>query len=454
MRRKLSNKLSIVYAGLFSVMFLALSIGVLLWTYFALLEDKREYLRNTMPIISGYILEEIAEGEAITNEAVLQEQAFDLNLNILLFTPDGAILNAVRNFYMDESKLPRGMERINTTFAENGTWLLTYQSELRGDNIHYGSLMLVNNLANERNYIRLLSLLLLGANLVGVIAAALVGRFVSRRMFAPIERMIKQAAQIDSQNLTVRLSVPGPDDELKSLANTINHMLARVEDAFVQQSRFTADASHELRTPLAAIQGNIELLRRWGARDEAVLKESMDTLSRQVTYMNNLVDRMLFLAHGESEAFWLQKETFFVKPLLEEIVAEQMQMDEAHDYAVQADAETSMHADRTMIRQMLLALLHNSQKFTPEGGRIELAASAAEKQLILSVADTGIGMDETHLKHIFDRFYRVDRPRSRADGGAGLGLSIVESIAKAHGGYAEAVSEKGKGTRITVHFPK
>ena len=452
-RRKLSNKLALIYAALFGAVFFLLSAGVLFSTCQTLLNDKREYLFQTMSIVKSHILEEIAEGDQLTDPELLSEQSFDLNLNMIVYLPDGQVVNKLRNFHMVPQELPAAADAVYTVFTKQDGVLLSYRSPLTDGQKHIGTLLMVSKPLNEVGYVKLLGIQLLGANLIGVVAAAFVGRFASRRMLAPIDGMIREAANINSQTLKKRLPEPEPDDELRRLAVTVNTMLERVENAFEQQSRFSADASHELRTPLAVIRGYVDLLQRWGKSDERVLQEGLDAVSRQTKYMQKLVDTLLLLSRGDSGQWEMSKKLFDVKALLQELIREQASLDLSHRYELCTNDSVMLLGDRQMIRQMLLALLDNSRKYTPEGGAITVGAECLGDEIQVCVADTGIGIAPEQLEHIFERFYRADRARSRKDGSAGLGLSIVAAIAELHGASVSAKSVPGNGTSILLSFP-
>jgi signal transduction histidine kinase len=273
-------------------------------------------------------------------------------------------------------------------------------------------------------------------------------------MLEPIGSMIAAANQIDRTTLDDRLAVPEPDDELQHLAMTLNGMLDRVSAAYHQQGRFVADVSHELRTPLAVMQGNVDLLSRWGAEDQAVRTDSIQALAKQTTYMSALVENLLFLARSDNAQFRIDKTTFSVNELFAELLEEQSLIDPAHDYASAVAPENAvMTADRAMIGQLLRALIDNSVKYTPEGGTISLGFTQEAQAYSLTVHDSGVGMEEEDCAHIFERFYRVDEARARVSGGMGLGLSIVLAIAQSHGGTARAKSAPGCGTTITVTIP-
>ena len=452
---KLANRLTRVYAGLFAAMLLLLTAMIFLVAYQFLTKRQTENLRVTLELTGDHIVEEVEEGEDLADPEVLEEQNTSGNLSFFLRDKDGNTINRVLNFPMDEADFQNATVVPSLVFDKDGRMLLCCAQNIQEDEIFYGRLYMVQNLETEQAFLRVLGSLLVAANIIGCCAALLTGKATSRRMLAPIDSMIVAANRIDEHNLSERLDVPEPDDELKSLALTINNMLSRVNEAYEQQGRFVADVSHELRTPLAVMQGNVDLLLRWGSEDPAVLKESIEALHNQTDYMAKLVENLLFLARCDHAKQALNKTTFPVKTLFDELTEEQSLIDTAHVYTVSLpDANLALNADRAMVKQLLRALVDNSVKYTPEGGTIGLNAEGADGAVRLTVSDTGAGMDAEHLRHIFERFYRIDKARARATGGMGLGLSIVAAIAEAHGGSVSAASETGAGTAVTVTLPK
>ena len=274
-------------------------------------------------------------------------------------------------------------------------------------------------------------------------------------MLAPIGQMITAAKQIDRATLDERLAVPEPDDELRSLALTLNSMLDRVSAAYHRQGRFVADVSHELRTTLAIMQGNVDLLSRWGMEDRTVRKDSIDALAKQTVYMNSLVENLLFLARSDSAQFSLNRTTFSLGSLFSELLEEQSLIDTTHGYVLSILPEdATVCADRAMIKQALRALIDNSVKYTPSSGTITLGFAREAGANLLFVRDDGVGMASEDCAHIFERFYRVDPARAKATGGMGLGLSIVFAIAQSHGGSARAISAPGAGTTVILSLPE
>lgn len=452
-RSKLSNRLTRVYAALFSAIFFVLSALVFLLAYRFLLQNQYDHLVNTMTLIRDNLLEEIEEGEALASPEIMDELNIDRNLSILLYSNEGKLINRLVNFPLpDDIKHKSG--RSPEPFLYGSALMLRVSHPLADDGASYGKLNLIYNLSSETTFLKLLGFLLLGANFAGVGVAYLLSRRVSRRMLAPIGQMISAADGIDRATLDARLEVPEPDDELRHLALTLNGMLDRVYAAYRQQGRFVADVSHELRTPLAVMQGNVDLLSRWGAEDAIVRQDSIRALANQTAYMNALVENLLFLARSDNAKVSLNRTAFAVIDLFAELLEEQSLLDQTHAYRTEFSPDGSqITADRAMIGQLMRALLDNSVKYTPKGGTITLGFRSTETGAELYVRDDGVGMEQADCEHVFDRFYRVDAARARATGGMGLGLSIVLAIAQAHGGSARAESAPGKGTTITVTIP-
>ncbi len=448
----LTKRLTRSYGAMFFAVLAALSIAVFLVAYSFLIQKQKDALITSTELIADHIVEELREGEALMDRDIMEEQNTNALLNLYLADDSGNVINQMVNFHLDDA-----MRQVEATspelhFSSGHELLLCYEQKIMDEQTPIGTLHAVLNMENEKDFLKLLGMLLLGANIIGVFAALAVGFSTSRRMLRPIDSMITDAQSIGSKSMDARLEVPEAEDELKSLALTINGMLERIEAAFDAQGRFVADASHELRTPLAVLQGNADMLSRWGREDEKVLLGSIGSIQRQTAYMNKLVENLLFLARSDGGQQAPKKSVFPVKELFDEMLEKQTMIDEAHTYDSVCDSALTLYADRNMIKQLLHAVIDNSVKYTPEGGHITLAAQKGKEGITLCVSDTGIGMDEEHLSHIFERFYRADKARARATGGMGLGLSIVAAIVSAHGGRVSAKSETGKGTTLTAVF--
>ena len=277
------------------------------------------------------------------------------------------------------------------------------------------------------------------------------------------ETTLKISGAIDTLNtiterhLDRRISIDDERVELKGLASAINGMLDRLDAAYQAQLRFVSDASHELRTPISVIQGYANLLDRWGKNDETTLQESIDAIKNEAESMKELVEQLLFLARGDTHSISFSMEDVDISSLIEEVAREAKMIDETHEYQSKPGEKLIIRGDYQLLKQALRILIDNSVKFTPPGGRIAIGASRSrnrEGYLDIVVRDSGAGISEEALPHIFDRFYKADESRSRSVGGAGLGLSIAKWIVSSHNGIIEVVSSKDAGARFTLSFPE
>lgn len=271
-----------------------------------------------------------------------------------------------------------------------------------------------------------------------------------------VDKMESLADRLDAINaarLDTRIPLGETQDELRSLAEAINGMLERINEAYRSQARFVSDASHELRTPISVIQGYANLLDRWGKNDETALQESIDAILEETANMKGLIEQLLFLARGDNDSMPLQMETFDLSEIGEEVLRETRMIDSAHEYEARFTGAL-VTADKGLVKQALRILTDNAIKYTNAGGRIVLAVSAAGQESMVTVQDEGIGIPPEAVPLIFERFFRTDSSRARSTGGAGLGLSIAKWIAERHGGRMEVLSRQDLGTRITLALPR
>ena len=259
--------------------------------------------------------------------------------------------------------------------------------------------------------------------------------------------------QINATHLDTRISVPGTQKELQTLAQAINAMLDRINEAYRSQMRFVSDASHELRTPIAVIQGYANLLNRWGKDDPATRQEAIDAIKGEADAMKELVEQLLFLARGDNDSMHIEMEPFDLTEVAAEVLRETEMIDQTHTFSARWDTAVPVCADVGLMKQALRILVDNAIKYSQSGGKISLIASAAGGNARLSVQDEGQGIRAEDLPHIFDRFYRTDERRTRQTGGTGLGLAIAKWIVDRHGGWFEVSSWENVGTRMTIVLP-
>jgi len=288
-----------------------------------------------------------------------------------------------------------------------------------------------------------------------VVLASLAGYWLSGRALAPVNEIIRTARGIGFQNLSGRLAVPPANDELRRLSETLNDMLARIESSVQRIIQFTADASHDLRTPVALIRTSAELaLRR--SRTELEYREALSRILVASEETSHLIEDLLTLARADAGAAELHFTTFDLVPCVEKVGAEVSILAAGKNIEIQRQlppGQIQISADPAAIERLLTILLDNAVKYTPSGGKVELSLSNGSDRARIEIRDTGIGISEKDLPHIFERFYRADHSRSHQIGGAGLGLAIAKWIVDSHRGSIEAQSEPGHGSHFRISLP-
>jgi len=281
------------------------------------------------------------------------------------------------------------------------------------------------------------------------------GYFLSRRMLKPIDRVSSLASRISSTNLKERINYQGPDDEMKRLADTFDDMLGRLESAFESQKQFIQDASHELRTPIAIAQTNIEVAEMEGKATARDYKRLMEVLKMSLERMNRLSDNLLLLSEGDqSQVKWSVVD---MAALLDEVAAEAGAKATAAGVGLELEPileEMCVMGDALRLKQAIINLVDNAIKYNRSDGTVKIYAQAKGSQIVLQVQDSGIGISIADQQHIFDRFYRVDKSRSRSQGSSGLGLAIVKKIVEDHRGTISVESTPGEGSTFRISLPR
>jgi signal transduction histidine kinase len=277
-----------------------------------------------------------------------------------------------------------------------------------------------------------------------------VGWVIAGRALAPIERIGGVAREIQATNLSRRIGLEGPDDELKRLADTFDDMLARLDAAFAAQRQFVADASHELRNPVAIIQANADLLLAEEGATEPIRRRS-DRIRRASERVARLVEDLLALARLEAPG--VRPEPVDLGELVRETADELAGEEEEARLEWQVEPGVRLVGDRTLLKRALANLIDNALRHAPPGSTVNVRTGHESGWAYLAVTDRGPGIAPEHQARIFDRFFRVDKARSRARGGSGLGLSIVRQIAEAHSGQVRVLSRPAEGSTFVLWLP-
>lgn len=279
------------------------------------------------------------------------------------------------------------------------------------------------------------------------------GYFLARRSLAPVERLRTLTEEITAERLDRRLPVPHPHDELGRLAQTINAMIGRLEQSFAEVRRFSADASHELRTPLSVIRAEVEVAMGQPLEPTEV-HQLLGSVLEECERLTRLTDQLLALARQDAVGAARPRQKVAVAALLNDVLETMQSLAEVRSVNLRFERDDcDVLADPAALRQVFVNLIDNAIKFTPGDGTVSVRVRREAAAAVVTVADTGEGISAEHLPHVFDRFYRADRARTRAAGGSGLGLSIARTIVEAHGGRIDLESTPGRGATAKVTLP-
>ncbi|MEX1253156.1 MAG: heavy metal sensor histidine kinase [Dehalococcoidia bacterium] len=456
--RSIRVRLTLWYVVLLAVILAAFSAGIYLTLRYSLSSNLNDSLTNRANILLGIVQYEdgrpTLDGLVSTVDQELDEQV------VRVYDGSGAVSfdssSDIESLAIDPEAIQDaldGRSSTRTVQIEDETLRARIVPISQSEQI---SGVLVVGLTEDDMVETLRSLLLILAIAypVTLVVASAGGIFLAGRALSPIDKITRLAQRISADDLSQRLDATMPDDEVGQLARTFNEMIARLDAAFQRQRQFTADASHEMRTPLTAIKGQIEVaLSR--PREAEAYRDVLQGANEEVDRLIRLVGSLLTLARADAGEIPLASEPVrpgdLVASAVEHVRPAAAQKEVTID--VEAGADVTLQADQDLLLQLLLNLLDNALKYTPQGGHVTAGWSADGTSARIWVRDTGIGIAAEEQQRIFDRFYRVDKARSRAAGGSGLGLSISRWIADAHGGTISVESGAGQGALFTVTLP-
>ncbi|MGE5627341.1 MAG: ATP-binding protein [Solirubrobacterales bacterium] len=287
----------------------------------------------------------------------------------------------------------------------------------------------------------------------GFVISIFTGFIASRIVLKPISKVIKTAQTINADNLNMRIETNNAKDELNELSITLNNMVDRLQDSFEKQEQLISDVSHELKTPISVIKGYTSLLERWGTEDPAIMQESITRIGKESEHMTKIVGDLLFLARKDKGSLHLDKIKFDMNELVDEIINETNIITGNCSVSSPENDICSYFGDYRLIKQLLRILIDNSIKYSIDKCKVMVYSIFEGNHLKMVVEDNGIGIPQDKIEKIFDRFYRVDKARTRNKGGCGLGLPIAKAIVEAHNGKIKAESELGKWTKIIIELP-
>lgn len=452
------DRFTLVYIGIFLIAFILFTVVVYLFPRQSLLTD----IDQSLDAKASQILEEAqvyTQRDVFSLQVPVEEENVFQRANIFFVAvdQDGNVLDRSDNLEGFDGLLdPVAVEEEREGFRTleyDGQVVRVLTVPLRVeqgvDQELVGFLQVARAIEDFDTFNRLLVITIF-IGLAAVTASMFIITLISPRLFRPLENVATLARQISrADDLSRRLPDTGRDDEIGDMTMALNQTLARLENLFRTQQRFLADVSHELRTPLTTIRGNVDLMRRMGGADQ----ESLDDIQAELDRMTRLVNDLLLLARADAGSLPIERKPVELDTVLLDVYRQLSLLKKPVNVVLEEVDQVLVAGDADRLKQLVLNLADNAVKYTPPGGTVRLALSKSEGEALLEISDSGIGISDEDLPYIFERFYRVDKARTRAHGGSGLGLSIAKWIVDVHGGRIRVESKAGEGTTFYVTLP-
>jgi len=442
-------RLTLWYLGVLTIILVFFSVASYLLLYYNVYQDMDNLLRLRVIEINNTLSTGDPQEQIIVQEQLGELIAiYDVNGNLLLSSGTDLEENTILSLIDYATAGENTIVTANTTDGQT--------VHLSADLVRRGwltAVLIVGRPTTEAdNTLNAFRKVLLITVFSTIILTAAGGLFLAARALKPVKEINTTAQSINETDLSRRIKVK-TRDELGSLSTTLNNMIERLEEAFERQKQFTADSSHELRTPLSVIEAEATLALRKERTPEEYQK-ALDSINQEVAYMSSILEKLLMLARADAGKEQLNFEPVSLKELIMTMIPDITNL--ADEKGLQFEpgeiAELQVRGDEVKLKQLLLNLFDNAIKYTLNG-IVSVSLHQENDQAIITVSDTGIGISEDDIPHIFDRFYRVDKTRSRSEHGSGLGLAIAKYIVQAHNGEINVTSNIGKGSTVRVRLP-
>jgi two-component system heavy metal sensor histidine kinase CusS len=444
-------KLTLWYSGVLGLVLIAFGAAVFVMMRHHLLEGIDQGLEEELDDVLSEVTPSTSEKSLKDwlNRRFVDHEGFDFQIT----KPDGE-----RFFYssrLADKAWPKSAGESDVPLPQtisveaNGNWRII-ASKVAGPSGPL-TVQVGRSLAYFEHELAELLMTFLFAGPMTLLATISGGYFLACRVLQPVQAMTKAARQISADRLHERIAVVNPNDEFGELAATLNDMIERLEHSFVEMQRFTADAAHELRTPLAIIRSEMEVALRFPRSSEQYCGV-LECLLEDTNRLSTLADQLLFLSRQEAGISPKVREAFALNELLQEVVGNMQLVAQVKDISLQLteNALCQLRSDQRLLRRVVINLLDNAIKYTGIAGQVIVTCRVSNGEVAIKVTDSGVGIAPEHLPHVFDRFYRVDAARSGEENGAGLGLSICQSIVRSLGGTIRVESKVGNGSTVTV----
>jgi heavy metal sensor kinase len=456
-RRSIRFRLTAWYTAILAVTFAVCGIGIWWTLRESINETVDKELRSRLQAMRDFVQRQISSGEKPFEELSENAALAPAGTRLRIADAGGAWLYQSRGTQAwgisppDPSRLPK-RGRIQT-LTQNGKPVRVLSAAIPSGTAQIGiPLDEFTEMLDEFTWTAIFASPLL------LILASAGGYLMSRRALAPVEQIARTAGEIEAQNLSERLPVRGTGDELDHLSGTLNAMFARLEQSFRRITQFTADASHELRTPVAIIRTTAEVIRK-KPRTEKEYAEALDRILAESERTTELIEDLMLLARADASIEDMVLEPVALADVVQGACADARVLAEARGVTLTIErlSTCNVSGDPRALRRLVLILLDNAIKYSKPGGLVQLSLDICRQGdgsvALLEVRDDGIGISAEDLPHVFERFFRASKDRSRKIGGVGLGLSIAQSIAGRHGGQVQIESEPGAGCMARVLLP-
>lgn len=443
-------RLTLWYVLLMAITFMAFSVYLLLRFERSLRNSIDSSLQITVAkTVAALDEEDYAEiGKFIFDHRGATQPASS-NFAMRILSPQGEVWDTY-----SASDRVTGWGDAEVNFSTQGGWRIHTQPILDAKGETIGWVQAARSLESVHESVDdLREQLLLGVVFV-LLLAGVGGYFLADRALNPVDQITHTAQRINVQDLSRRIHYRGALDEVGRLAQTFDQMLARLQDSFERERRFTSDAAHELRTPLTILKGQIEVTlsrERSSGEYEAKLRE----LAGQVDRLIRLSNALLFLSRSDQKQIEFKPAVVNVTELLSVLVEQVQPLAEEKrlDISTEFEDDLLVRGDRDHLIRLFMNLLENALKYTPVNGQVQASAARDANDVRVTIHNSGVGIAREHIPHLFERFYRVDADRSSQTGGSGLGLAIAYEIVRLHGGEMTAQSAPGAGLTLTLHLP-
>ncbi|XJZ25809.1 sensor histidine kinase [Bacillota bacterium Lsc_1132] len=420
-----------------------------------MMKREEQVVTRTMTDISTYFKDRKDQLTAsdIQKSAEFLKKMNDKDQLIRIYDQHGKIIVSDKNgtFSVLEptAVTEKSLEKISTD--ENEAIIARYPLK----SAHFeGTIEIVRELNSYQKMMDHLFWVMSTFGIAAILFSAISGFFLAKQLLKPVRDLAIAMNKIKENGFQERMVVYKHKDELTDLSKLFNEMMDEIEESFTQQKQFIEDASHELRTPVSILEGHLSLLNRWGKKDPAILDESLEAALQEVSRLKKLVVDLLELTRAENSRNSLSQEMVDVKGVLYQLVKNLEILHPNFQFALHlAEKLKPIWMSEQHFEQILIILLDNAIKYSEEKKKIIIHVEQTDAGTIISVKDHGIGIPPEHLSDVFNRFYRIDKARSRGKGGTGLGLAIAKRLIEKSNGSINIESQDGRGTKVTLFLP-